>query len=153
MDLVNAYPVIQLPNSGYHTNNNYNNFPPFMQDGRAILASWGSASHLDKRNDGIQSNWQYRQYMTENSNQIRDKMFTDSLSDIGYVKQNMSTSDIHYPHTYASVHEPVSHYQAMPSDLRETYLTREQLQDRLVVPSVTQAELVSRWQQSAPNNN
>jgi hypothetical protein len=99
--------------------------------------------------EGIQSNWQYRLYMTENGDKIRDKMFTDSLSHINNHNVGSNNTLHASPHMYASVHEPVSHYQAMPSDLRETYLTREQLQDRLVVPSLTQAELVGRLSASS----
>ena len=155
MDLLNAYPEVQLPNSGYKTNNNYENFPPFMQDGRSVISTWGSGSQLDEnlsRSEGIQSNWQYRKYMTENSDKIRQQMFADSLSDVGYIHQNGGSKSAKGPYTYASVHEPVSHAQSMPSDLRETYLTREQLQDRMSVPSLTQAQLVSRWQQSASSS-
>jgi hypothetical protein len=151
-DLANAYPELQLPNSGYQTNNNYNHFPPFMQDGRSVLSTLGPESQLDanlSKKEGIQSNWQYRQYLMANSEMIRDKMFTDSLSDVGFSKNGdmNHTETIRPPQLYGSVHDPTSHVQAMPSDLKETYLTREQLQDKLVVPSMTQEQLVRQWQQ------
>jgi hypothetical protein len=39
-----AYPVVKetlpLSSRGYHTNNKYPEFPPLMNDGRSIVASW-----------------------------------------------------------------------------------------------------------------
>ena len=35
-----AYGSMQIPAEQYQTNNQYANFPPKMNDGRAVLASW-----------------------------------------------------------------------------------------------------------------
>lgn len=121
-----------------------------MQDGRSVMATLGPESQIDGtllRKEGIQSNWQYRQYLVANSDTIREKMFMDSLSDVGFSKGAVYNTDIRPPQMYGSVNDKVSHLQAMPSDLKETYLTREQLQDRMVVPSMTQEQLVRKWQQ------
>ena len=38
--LSSAYPTIDLPTHGYQSNNQHENFPPIMNDGRSIVASW-----------------------------------------------------------------------------------------------------------------
>lgn len=148
--LDSAYPNIPLSNTGYQTNNQYSKFPPLMHDGRSVMASWQPESVINEdilKSEGIQTNWQYRQFMTANSNNIREKMFHDALNDVGVIA-NQYSNDAFYtpPKLYASMDEPVSHIQAMPSDLKETYLTREQLQNKLVVPSLTQEQMVRQWQ-------
>jgi len=145
-----AYPSLQLPNTGYQTNNQYNKFPPLMHDGRSVLASWQPETVINEdvlKSEGIQTNWQYRQFMTANSQNIREKMFHDALND-GGIMSNQYSHDTFFtpPKSYSSIHDPISHIQAIPSDLKETYLTREQLQDKLVVPSLTQEQLVRQWQ-------
>ena len=46
------------------------------------------------------------------------------------------------PKVYGTCHEPISHRQAAASDLKDICMTREQLQAKQVVPSMTQDELV-----------
>jgi hypothetical protein len=151
--LETAYPSMPLPNTGYQTNNQYSKFPPFMHDGRSVLASWQPETVLNEdllKSEGIQTNWQYRQFMTANSQNIREKMFQDALNDVGIVSHGHPQENFYTPpKLYSSIHEPISHIQATPSDLKETYLTREQLQDKLIVPSLTQEQLVRQWQTAA----
>lgn len=146
--LSSAYPTIDLPTHGYQSNNQHENFPPIMNDGRSIVASWQPGTivneHIIEKN-GINSNWEYRQYLMKNSENIRLKLFQDALNDIGYSvrheKQDTGTV-FEFPKIYTSVDEPVSHREAHGSDLQNIYLSREQLQAKQVVPSLTQAELI-----------
>lgn len=151
-NLASAYPNVQLSSTGYQTNNQYSKFPPIMHDGRSVLASWQPETVINEdllKSEGIQSNWQYRQFMTANSQNIREKMFHDALNDVG-IMSNLQKVNEHdaftSPKLYSSVNEPISHIQAKSSDLKETYLTREQLQNTLIVPSLTQEQMVRRWQ-------
>lgn len=145
-NLESAYPSLHISNTGYQTNNQYTKFPPLMHDGRSVLASWQPESVINDdllKSEGIQSNWQYRQFMTANSNNIRDKMFHDALNDVGVISNQYGNDNFYSsPKLYSSINEPISHFQAKPSDLKETYLTREQLQNKLIVPSLTQEQLV-----------
>ena len=52
-NLNNAYPSNKetVPESslGYHANNQYDNFPPLMSDGRALVASWQPEAVANKQ--------------------------------------------------------------------------------------------------------
>ena len=151
-NLASAYPNLQTSNTGYQTNNQYSNFPPLMQDGRSVIASCHPETFVNEallKSEGIQSNWQYRQFMTANSHTICAKMFNDALNDVGVMSsQDYNGADKLFttPKLYSSMNEPISHIQAKPSDLKETYLTREQLHNKLIVPSLTQEQMVRQWQ-------
>jgi hypothetical protein len=137
------------PTPQYNTNNQYSKFPPLTADGRNVIASWQPGAVVNEailRENNIQSNWQYRRYMTNNANQIRAKLFDDALNDVGYTVRNenkeIQSSPYNGPKRYGSLLEPTTHEHAELSDLKDNYLSREQLQSKMVVPSLTQAQLV-----------
>lgn len=143
-----AYPMLPLANEGYQSNNQYERFPPLMSDGRSMMASWQPGAVVNEvllQQNGIQSNWQYRNFMTRNSESIRANLLRDAMNDVGYSVRNENPEIgqiFETPKVYGSFHEPISHRQAASSDLKEIYMTREQLQAKQVVPSMTQDELV-----------
>ena len=143
-----AYPMLPLANEGYQSNNQYERFPPLMSDGRSMMASWQPGAVINEvllQQNGIQSNWQYRNFMTRNSESIRANLLRDAMNDVGYSIRNENPEIgqiFETPKVYGSFHEPISHRQAAPSDLKDIYMSREQLQAKQVVPSITQAELV-----------
>ena len=126
-----AYQPAQLKRDGYHTNNQYSKFPPLMSDGRTVYASWQPNADINEqllKDNNIQSNWQYRKFMTQNGNAIREQMFKDSLNDVGYVPGSIDN------------HIDFSQSKGL-SDLKDQYLTREELQSKMMVPSLTQEQL------------
>jgi len=143
-----AYPMLSSANEGYQSNNQYERFPPLMSDGRSMMASWQPGAVVNEvllQQNGIQSNWQYRKFMTQNSEAIKANLLRDSLNDVGYSVRNENPDMgqmFETPKVYGSFHEPISHRQAASSDLKDIYMTREQLQAKQVVPSMTQDELV-----------
>ena len=137
LPLDKAYPDIQLSNDGYQTNNQYSKFPPLTADGRNIHASWQPGAEINNaiiRENNIQSNWQYRKFMTANANDLRQKMFEDALNDVGYKNRN-TNSDQDKP--------SFMEYKGL-SDLKANYLTREELQAKMVVPSITKEQLLEQ---------
>lgn len=146
--LCEAYKEVVLPNNGYQTNNDYSKFPPLMSDGRNITASWQPSAELNEQileSNNIKSNWQYRKFMTENANTLREQMFHDSLNDVGYTirnKNSKSNQEFNSPKLYSSMFEPVSHAQHSISDIKDNYLSRQQLQSQMKVTSLTQEQLV-----------
>lgn len=156
-----AYPIIKetLPKSslGYGTNNKYPEFPPLMSDGRSITASFQpeaviNKDIIDKYN--IQSNWQYRKYLTENAKKIMEYNFRESSNDTGYymrhndlpmsnVEQPMTMSAT-APFTAKSFLDNSKPFGYVSSDLKEIYLTREQLEARKISPVITQEEIVKQ---------
>ena len=130
-----------LPTKGYQLNNQHNNVPPKMNDGRTILASWQPNAVVNEKllqDNGIKSNWQYRRYLMNNSKTICENLLQDSLNDVGYSVRH-EKPDLNRvfetPKVYESIQEPLSHRQAQPSDLQSIYLSREQLQARMEVPT------------------
>lgn len=150
-----AYPQVQsaLPPSqlGYHTNNVYDNFPPLMSDGRAITASYQPEAILNSyllKDTGIQSNHEYRAYLTRNATDIMKYNRREAANDVGYVKRHDDVfENYRTPQLIGSIlDKPMQSYpgQMGISDLKANYLTREQLQARQVAPQITQDELIRR---------
>ena len=133
-----AYEKTNVNRNGYHTNNQFQKFPPFMSDGRTVTASWQPNSEINDRllqENNIQSNWQYRKFMIQNGNEIREQMFQNALNDNGYVP----TSSISKTDFLASTGL---------SDLKDQYLTKEQLNSKMTIPSLTQAQVIQIQQQA-----
>ena len=149
---------------GYAANNIYPGFPPLMNDGRALIASWQPEAvennHL-LRESGVTSNWEYRKYLTHNAPSIIQRNFKEAENDCGYVdlgvKRGNNSSYLPIfaglpktytsPAYYDSYIQPENPYGHFESDLKANYLSREQLAARTVTPVITQAELLE-WQKS-----
>lgn len=145
LSLADAYPQLTTQNMGYQSNNQYKNFPAIMNDGRSVVASWQPGAVINEmllQQNGIQSNWQYRRHLMYNSNSIRENLLKDALNDVGYSVRHEAPSSYQTPKIYGSLNEPVSHRNAESSDLKDIYLSREQLEARRVVPSMTQDEMI-----------
>jgi hypothetical protein len=151
----------ELPKShfGYAANNVYPGFPPIMEDGRSLVASWQPESVVNDqllKEQGITSNWEYRKYMTHNAPQIVKRNFIEAANDVGYYERlgmdtksqfepipaPLHTKEFGQPISYQTIFDKQASYGFTPSDLKTEYLTREQLQARMVVPAVTQEELL-----------
>lgn len=151
--LQSAYPIIKetVPQSslGYNTNNKYPQFPPLMSDGRSVTATWQPESIINAdliQSNGIKSNWQYRRYLTKNSQEIMEYNFRESSNDVGYYKrhndlpnmQSNKVSDINQtPYAYKSFLDETTPIGYTSSNLKENYLTREQLNARKIAPIIS----------------
>lgn len=147
-----AYPKIKetLPQSklGYHSNNKYDGFPPLMMDGRTITASWQPEAILNEhllKEIGVKTNWQYRQYMTKNAKDIMKYNCVQSSTDSGYLKrytdlENSSYSTPYVSSSFLNTNENAPGYQK--SDLKDLYLSREQLESRMIAPEITQEDML-----------
>lgn len=151
-----AYPILPENNPssslGYSTNNQYKNFPPLMSDSRAVFAAWQPESIINNdllKESGIKTNWHYRKYMTTNANQIMKYNMTESCNDVGYYKrmygnpEPIQTSS-GTPQTYKSLGDSKPVLGVNQSDLKQLYLTREQLESRKVSPAITQEEMLTK---------
>jgi hypothetical protein len=123
-EVVETIPATRL---GYSTNNRYDGIPPMMSDGRTIVASYQPQSEIDNdivRKSGIQSNWQYRQYLTANADSIRKENFRNACNDVGYVSR--------YPGEYVPS-PPVRHNDETygVSDIKQLYLSSQELNKRM----------------------
>lgn len=136
-----AYPdVVPTSTIGYTMNNKYPGFPPLTADGRNITASYQPEAVLNEnlvKEAGIKSNWQYRNYLTKNGQAIMRDNFVEASNDVGYFQRFLPSQQGNFdnmfqqPARYSSYHEsekPIEHRQ--PSDLKNLYLSKEQLHAR-----------------------
>ena len=132
-DYISNAPTLVIPRSslGYRTNNKYKNFPPLMSDGRSIISSLNNENQINQMllsNNGITSNWQYRQYLMKNANTIMEYNYREAANDTGYSilpsKKGTNLTD----DTYDFLEN------LKQSDLKTMYLTREQLNARKMIP-------------------
>lgn len=146
-----AYPIIKetIPRSslGYSTNNKYPEFPPLMSDGRSIIGSWQPESTENANiieSNNIKSNWEYRRYLTKNSKEIQEYNFRESCNDVGYFIrpidlpsiQSNTVSDYNVPYMFRTILDNSKPNGYQESDLKNLYLSREQLNARKISPVV-----------------
>ena len=126
----------------YSGSNNYNiNIPPIMADGRNY-ASWQPDAVVNERiqvQEGIQSNWSYRQYLQNNGLQIMNYNNSEACYTLGldpHVQTDRTPSD-NVPKKFSGVFDTSKPgFGYCNSDLKNPYLSREQLNARLIAPSV-----------------
>lgn len=112
-----------------------------MADGRNY-ASWQPDAVINRRiqkQENIQSNWAYRQYMQHNGLQIMKYNGEEACYDLGlnpHVYTGKTPSN-NVPYLYKNTFDNNQPgYGYTNSDLKNPYLTREQLNVRLVAPSI-----------------
>jgi hypothetical protein len=137
------------------SNNIHFNFPPIMSDGRNF-ANWqpgGTLSEKIRKNAGITTNWQYRKYLTENADSIikyNQLASSEDCSGSNSIYSNGEEKLSNSPFVYKSALDNSRPYGYENSDLKNNYLTKFQLDARMVTPVFTQAQLL---QQGFPKSN
>ena len=130
------------------SNNIHFDFPPIMMDGRNY-ATWQPGSKVSddiKKREGINSNWKYRQYMTNNAesiikqNQINACNICCACSSKYGAKHG---SDNNTPYLYKSNDDTKKPFGYQDSDLKNTYLSRFDLQSRIYTPVMSQDQLLN----------
>ena len=128
------------------SNNIHFNSPPIMADGRNY-ASWQPEAVINNRiqtQEGIQTNWAYRQYLQNNGMQIMQYNNMEACYDLGldpHFNSGKNPSS-NVPYLYKSTFDnsnPGYNYQT--SDLKNPYLSREQLNARMIAPSIPSKNL------------
>ena len=123
------------------SNNIHFNFPPIMADGRNY-ASWQPEAVVNQRiqkTEGIKSNWAYRQFLQHNSQQIRKYNNLEACYELGLDPHTNvgTTPSSNVPYKFHSIYDTNTPGYGYPnSDLKNSYLSREQLNARLVSPSI-----------------
>lgn len=152
-----AFPVIDsLPKSaqGYSTNNQFVSFPPLMNDGRSIMSGWYPDSRVSNQlveENGIKTNWQYRKYLNENANELVKRNFAEVANDTGHYDSMSRAEESNFTFleprrirgaTPLDVIRPESFAEVETSDLKQLYLTAEQLNRQKQPVVLTQEELL-----------
>ena len=124
------------------SNNIHFNFPPIMADGRN-WAQWQPDAVVNNRiqqKEGITNNWSYRQYLQQNGLQIMNYNTTEACYELGldpHVQTGKTPSD-NVPYTFRNTFDTSRPgYGYCNSDLKNPYLTSEQLNARLISVHVT----------------
>ncbi len=120
------------------SNNIHFNSPPLMSDGRNF-SSWQPEAVVNQRiqaAEKINSNWNYRQYLQQNAKQIMKYNSMESCYELGLDVHATTdkTPSSNVPYLYNSFSKPVSVNNT--SDLKSHYLSREQLNARMISPSI-----------------
>jgi hypothetical protein len=126
----------------YNASNNYDfNSPAKMADGR-LWSQWSPDAAVNERiqvKEGIQSNWQYRQYLQRNGIQVMNYNSTEACYVLGldpHVKSDRTPSD-NVPYKFKGIFDSSKPgFGYCNSDLKNPYLTAEQLNSRLIAPSI-----------------
>ena len=126
----------------YSGSNNIDfNFPAKMADGR-LWSQWQPDAAVNQRiqlQEGIQSNWGYRQFLQKNGVEIMNFNSQEACYTLGldpHVNTGKTPSD-NVPYSFKGTFDsnrPGFGY--CNSDLKNPYLSREQLNSRLVAPTV-----------------
>ena len=135
------------------SNNIHFDFPPIMTDGRNY-AKWqpGSVINQEIRKDNdIKSNWEYRQFLTNNADSIIKSNQLESCDNCCYCPTLKVGEPVpNTPFLYKSCMEKSQPYGYENSDLKQLYLTSQQLQCRMIAPILTQEQYLL---QKYPNPN
>jgi len=142
--LQNAYPVIKetIPASrlGYDSNNVYAGFPPLMSDGRVVLAAHQPDAVVNQQlivDHGIQSNWEYRRFLQENAQMVMETNMREASNDCGYYNRWIDYKmQLKEPIMYNSLLDNRQPEFYENSDLKQIYLSREQLDAMKMAPTL-----------------
>ena len=88
---------------------------------------------------GIKTNWQYRQYIQKNANNIMKYNTMQSINDSGnnpYTVLNTKPVQ-NTPYLYNSIHTTQNSIPYRNSDLKQNYMTKEQMRARMISPSIS----------------
>jgi hypothetical protein len=123
------------------SNNTHFNLPPIMADGRNY-ATWQPEAVINKRiqtQENIKSSWGYRQFMQHNGLQIMKYNNKEACYDLGLSPHydTGKTPSSNVPYVYKSTFDNSRPgYGYCNSDLKSPYLTREQLNAKMIAPTI-----------------
>lgn len=130
------------------SNNIHFDSPPIMADGRNF-ASWQPGAQISdniRKEANIDTNWKYRQFMTNNADKIilqNQLEACDQCCACPARFSNNNSSTPNTPYLYKSCIDSNEPYGYESSDLKNIYLSSYQLQCRLHTPALTQEQLLA----------
>jgi hypothetical protein len=117
-------------------NNIHNDKPALMQDGRLYTAYNSSDVTMEKikQSENLQTNWEYRNYLQKNANEIMKYNNIECFYSLGI---NPNTSfDKKMPSQPVLITEPCYKISNKNSDLKNYYLSRQELNSKMISPSI-----------------
>ena len=135
------------------SNNIHFDYPPIMMDGRNY-SKWQPGAVLNeeiRKNNDIQTNWQYRSYLMNNADKIIKSNQVEACDECCYCPSSKTNEqNKNNPFLYSSCVEKSQPYGYENSDLKEIYLSSYDLQSRMIAPVLTQDQYL---QKKYPNPN
>ena len=136
------------------SNNIHFGFPPIMTDGRNY-ATWQPQAVVNneiRQRENIKTNWEYRQYLTNNAQEIMKINSIEACDQCCYCppKYGNYQPNNGTPFLYTSCTDSTQPFGYENSDLKNQYLSSSQLQARTYAPIVTQDKYL---QYEMPNYN
>jgi hypothetical protein len=123
-------------------NNNYYTIYPQQNFQGSNYNSWQPEALTNKKilvEGGISSNWKYREYMQKNANQIMKYNTMESIYTSGnnpYTVLNTAPTN-KSPYLYSSNYDTSNPaYGFRNSDLKQEYMTKQQMKAKMVSPSI-----------------
>jgi hypothetical protein len=110
-----------------------------MKDGRSVISSWNTESSVNnkiRKENGIETNWDYRRFLTKNGTDIMEQNYNETANDTGSTFITQTTPSLNSPFLYKSIDENPPSIGFENSDLKNMYLTREQLYSRKCAPTL-----------------
>jgi hypothetical protein len=132
-----------------------------MNDGRNF-SGWQPGNAVNesiRRAENIKTNWDYRRFLTTNADQVMTLNKIDAVNTSGHgsfeVNAYEQENQRNVPFMYASVMDEREPFGYVQSDLKETYLSREALQSRMIAPEITQEQVLEfqRQQKAREQSN
>lgn len=127
-------------------NNIYSNYPPLMSDSRYFTQHVGNQIMNDrmKLNQNIQSNFDYRMYLTHHGDEIIKHNQTRACNECGtcQYKPNTSSQNNTNKYMFKGITDAMTPYGYENSDLKKEYIDRQSLQSRTYTPLLTQSQLL-----------
>ena len=120
-----------------------------MHDGRNY-ASWQSGAAINenlRKKTGIKQNWEYRKYLVDNADSIIRQNQENACDQCSNCKLDVDNS-IKYPqapYVYNTQNESSQPYGYENSDLKNLYLSKQNLQSIQVIPVYTQDQLIKKY--------
>jgi hypothetical protein len=124
----------------YSGNNNIHfNYPPIMSDGRNY-SQWQPTAQINneiKKDANLNSNYDYRNYLTKNADSIIKYNQLQSCNECGNCYYNNSQQlNNNTPYVFNSCGDKSRPYGYENSDLKNIYLSRQELQSRKTAQSI-----------------
>jgi len=133
----------------YSGSNNINfNYPPIMSDGRNY-ATWQPDAVINEKiqkKEGIKNNWEYRKFLQNNGLKLKNYNNEETCYAVGlnphYNTNTTPSSNV--PYTFKGTFDTSKPgFGYCNSDLKNPYLTSEQLNARLISPSISKSNIIN----------
>jgi hypothetical protein len=133
----------------YSGSNNINfNYPPIMSDGRNY-ATWQPDAVINEKiqkKEGIKNNWEYRKFLQNNGLKLINYNNEETCYAVGlnphYNTNTTPSSNV--PYTFKGTFDTSKPgFGYCNSDLKNPYLTSEQLNARLISPSISKSNIIN----------